>query len=78
MNTTDIGELIARFIRALTGIAGSMALLMLVVGGVMWMTAEGSDRVGTAQTIIKNACLGLLLIFFAYSLVSLFLLVLGL
>jgi len=78
LNTTDIGELIARFIRAITGIAGSMALLMLVVGGVMWMTAEGSDRVGTAQTIIKNACLGLMLIFLAYSLTSLFLLVLGL
>jgi hypothetical protein len=77
LNTTDIGEFIARFIRAVTGIAGSMALLMFVVGGVIWMTAEGSDRVKLAQTILKNASLGLVLIFFAYSLVSLFLAVLG-
>lgn len=76
--TTDIGEMIARFIRALTGIAGSLALLMFVVGGVIWMTAEGSDRVQLAQTILKNASLGLVLIFFAYSIVSLFLSVLGL
>ena len=78
LGTTDIGELIARFIRALSGIAGSMALLMFVVGGVMWMTAEGSDRVQTAQTILKNASIGMVLIFFAYSIVSLFLTVLGL
>lgn len=78
LGTTSISELIARLIRAITGIAGSMALLMFVVGGVMWMTAEGSDRVGTAQTILKNASIGLVLIFLAYSLVSLFLSVLGL
>lgn len=78
LHTEDIGELIARFIRALSGIAGAMALLMFVVGGVMWMTAEGSDRVSTAQTILKNASIGLILIFFAYSIVSLFLSVLGL
>lgn len=77
LNTTDIGELIARFIRAITGIAGSMALLMMVVGGVIWMTAEGSDRVQVGQTIIKNSFLGIILIFFAFSLVSLFLAVLG-
>ncbi len=78
LHTEDIGELIARFIRALSGIAGAMALLMFVVGGVIWMTAEGSDRVSTAQTILKNASIGLILIFFAYSIVSLFLSVLGL
>lgn len=78
LHTTSISELIARLIRAISGIAGSMALLMFVVGGVMWMTAEGSDRVGMAQTILKNASIGLVLIFLSYSLVSLFLAVLGL
>lgn len=78
LHTTSISELIARVVRALTGIAGSMALLMFIVGGVMWMTAEGSDRVGMAQTILKNASIGLVLIFLSYSIVSLFLAVLGL
>ncbi len=78
LGTTSISELIARLIKALSGIAGSMALLMFVVGGVMWMTAEESERVGTAQTILKNASIGLVLIFLSYSLVSLFLGVLGL
>lgn len=78
LGTTSISELIARLVRAITGIAGSMALLMFVVGGVMWMTAEGSDRVGTAQTILKNATIGLALTFLSYSIVSLFLSVLGL
>lgn len=78
LHTTSISELIARVIKAISGIAGAMALLMFVVGGVMWMTAEGSDRVGAAQTILKNASIGLVLIFLSYSLVSLFLGVLGL
>lgn len=77
LGTEDIGVLIARFIKALTGIAGAFALLMFVAGGIIWMTAEGSDRVNMAKEIMQNATIGLLLIFFSYALVNLFLSVLG-
>jgi hypothetical protein len=68
----DIGvaEFISRIIRMLIGFVGALALLMFVYGGVMWMTAGDSKRVDTAKEILKNSTIGLLLIFFSYSIVS--------
>ncbi len=69
---SDIGvaEFIGRGIRTVIGLVGALALLMFVYGGVMWMTAGDSKRVDTAKEILKNSTIGLLLIFFSYSLVS--------
>lgn len=69
---TDIGvaEFISRGIRTVIGFVGALALLMFVYGGVMWMTAGDSKRVDTAKEILKNSTIGLLLIFFSYSIVS--------
>lgn len=78
LGTSSIAAIVARIVKAVTGIVGSVALLMFVVAGIMWMTAESSDRVDMAKTIFKNASFGLVLIFFSYSLVSLLLSILGL
>jgi hypothetical protein len=69
---SDIGvaEFISRGIRTVIGFVGALALLMFVYGGVMWMTAGDSKRVDTAKEILKNSTIGLLLIFFSYSIVS--------
>lgn len=69
---TDLGvaEFISRAIRTVIGFVGALALLMFVYGGVMWMTAGDSKRVDTAKEILKNSTIGLLLIFFSYSIVS--------
>lgn len=69
---TEIGvaEFINRAIRAVIGFIGALALLMFIYGGVMWMTAGDSKRIDTAKQILKNSTIGLLLIFFSYSLVS--------
>jgi hypothetical protein len=50
---------------------------MFVYGGVMWMTAGDSKRVDTAKEILKNSTIGLLLIFFSYSIVSIVFSLLG-
>ena len=69
---TNIGvaEFISRGIRTVIGFVGALALLMFVYGGVMWMTAGDSKRVETSKEILKNSTIGLLLIFFSYSIVS--------
>lgn len=67
-----IPEFIARGIRAIVGIVGALALLMMVAGGVVWMTAGDSDRVKMAKSMIVNSAIGLLLIFFSYSIISIF------
>lgn len=72
--STTIQSLIARLIRAILGIVGALALLAFVWGGITWMTAGGNPkRVETGRTIIINATIGLLIIFFSYTLTNVFL-----
>ena len=75
----DIGvaEFISRGLRAVIGFVGALALLMFVYGGVMWMTAGDSKRIDTAKEILKNSTIGLVLIFFSYSIVSIVFSLLG-
>ncbi|MCE9586453.1 pilin [Candidatus Uhrbacteria bacterium] len=76
---TDMGvaEFISRALRTVIGFVGALALLMFVYGGVMWMTAGDSKRIDTAKEILKNSTIGLLLIFFSYSIVSIVFSLLG-
>lgn len=74
IGVSSIQALIGRLIRGLIGIAGSLALAAFVWGGLMYMTARGeSGQIKRAREILTNALLGLVLIFFSYSLVSVFL-----
>lgn len=74
IGTTDVTVLLGRVVRAFLGVLGSLALFWFVWGGILWMTAEQSEqRVKDAQTIMKNATLGLVIIFFSYGLTTLFL-----
>lgn len=67
-----IPDFISRGIQAVVGIIGALALLMMVAGGVIWMTAGDSDRVKTAKNMIVNSAIGLLLIFFSYTIIAIF------
>lgn len=71
INTSDIPTLIGKVINWFLGIAGSLALVMFIVGGVMWMTAGGSkEQVGKGTHILAWASLGLLLIFSSYAILN--------
>jgi hypothetical protein len=68
-----IAQFIGRGIRAVIGIVGALALLMFIYGGIVWMTAGGSqERITSAKNILKNSFIGLLLIFFSYTIISVF------
>jgi len=68
LGTTSIQEIIGRVIQAVLGIVGSIALLMLVIGGFVWMTAAGSaERVKLGKDIIIWSVIGLAVIFAAYA-----------
>ena len=63
--------LISRVIDAMLGIVGSLALLMFVYGGFLWMTSAGnSKQVDKGKDILTWAALGLVLIFTSYGLVK--------
>ena len=62
--------LIGRVINSILGIVGSLALVMFIYGGLIWMTSSGSsDKVKQGRDIILWAAIGLVIIFSAYGLV---------
>ncbi|MBI4435119.1 hypothetical protein HY630_00455 [Candidatus Uhrbacteria bacterium] len=70
LGTTNVREVIGRLIQAILGITGSVALLMFVYGGFLWLTSGGvPDRVKKGKEVMKWAVLGLVVIVGAYTIV---------
>jgi hypothetical protein len=67
----DPNVLIGRIIKAALGIVGSLALVMFIFGGFVWMTSVGNnEKVTKGKNIIIWATLGLVVVFAAYAAVS--------
>jgi hypothetical protein len=63
--------LMGRVINAVLGIVGSIALVMFIYGGFVWMTAAGNqESVTKGRNILIWATVGLIVIFSAYALVN--------
>lgn len=59
---------VLRFVLGLLGIVGAA---MTIYGGYAWLTAGGNEqRIEKAQTILRSAVIGLVIIFFAWAIVS--------
>ncbi len=59
----DLNKLIAWFYYFIVGVAGLSAFVMLVWGGVEWLTSAGNPtKIGDAKDKITSALLGLLII----------------
>ncbi|MFH1632159.1 MAG: hypothetical protein ABIA47_04065 [bacterium] len=54
-------------INVLFSLLGVTLLVLLIYGGVLWMTAGSSDRVKKAKDIIINAVIGLVITAGAYA-----------
>ena len=68
---TDIRVVVANIIRAALGLLGIAAVILIIYGGFIWMTAGGNEeRIATAKKILLNASIGLIIILSAYGLVS--------
>lgn len=66
---SSIADLVGRIIKGILGIIGSLGLLMFVYGGVRWIVSAGEPKeITAARGIVRNATIGLFLIFFAYTL----------
>jgi len=67
----DIRVLIARIIRIVFGFLGVIALLLVLYGGFVWMTAGGDpEKVNKAKKILINAFIGLAIMLLAFSITS--------
>ncbi len=69
--STDIRVTIAKIIRIALGFLGIIAVVLVIVGGFMWMTAAGNDeQITKAKALLMAAGIGLVIILTAYSLVT--------
>lgn len=71
LGTTSLPTLIGRVISAILGIVGSIALLMFIYGGFLWLTSAGAEqKITQGKNVITWATIGLAIIFLSYTLVG--------
>lgn len=70
LGVTSIPQFIGMIIKAILGIVGSLALVMVIYGGLLMMTAHGNEQqVTKGKDVLIWAVLGLVVIFTSYALV---------
>ena len=63
--------LTGRVIKGILGIVGSLSLLILILGGFMWMTSGGNEeKIKKGQKMIVWSILGLVVIFSSYAILN--------
>lgn len=69
--TADLRITIARIVRVALGLLGTVALLIILYAGFLWMTAAGEvEKVNRAKKTITAAIIGLVIIMSAFAIVS--------
>jgi len=67
---SDPAVIVSQIIVAILSFIGVIFLILMVYGGITWMTARGeSEKVEKAKGIIRNAITGLIIVFLAYAIV---------
>lgn len=67
LTKTDIRVVVARIINIALGLLGLVAVVIVLYGGVVWMTSQGeSSKIDSAKRIIMNGVIGLLIILSAF------------
>ncbi len=68
LTTGDPRVFIGQLIKGILGLSGSIALLMFVYGGVVYLTAQGeNERIQRAKSTLTWATVGLVIIFGSYA-----------
>ncbi|MDP3836656.1 MAG: hypothetical protein Q8Q67_00945 [bacterium] len=71
----DLDDMVLLAIRAsriILGVVGSLALLMFVYGGLMFLISSGSsEKVGKAKNILIAATIGLVIVFASFVIIRL-------
>jgi len=63
----DPRETVAKVINIILGFLGIIAVVLILFGGFMWMTAAGSEeKIGTAKKIMSAGVIGLVIVLAAF------------
>lgn len=67
----SVQKIIGTLIGTILSFVGVIFLLLVIYGGIMWMTAGGAEeKITKAKGLITNAVIGLALIFAAYAITA--------
>ncbi len=70
-STTDFAKIVENFLLWILSVAGVLTIFMLVLGGIMYMTAGGDEqKVATAKKVVTWTIGGLVLILVSYSIIA--------
>lgn len=71
LGTADLMSTVIRVVQWALGFLGLIAVIFIMYGGFIWMTAAGNtDKVDKAKKIITRAVVGLLIVMFAWAIVT--------
>lgn len=67
LGQTDIRVIIARIVQVFLGLLGMIAVILIIYGGWLWMSAAGdATKIGAAKKTLINAVIGLAIILAAF------------
>ena len=76
--TVSLGVIVARIINAALGLLGLVAVIIILYGGFLWMTAKGeAERVQKAKKLLIQALVGLVIIVMSFAIAQFVFLMLG-
>ncbi|MBI4457695.1 hypothetical protein HY633_01900 [Candidatus Uhrbacteria bacterium] len=68
LGSQDLAQSIGAIINGFFGLLGTVFVILMIYAGFLYMTAQGNeDQVEKAKTLIKNAIIGLVIMFLAYA-----------
>ncbi len=72
VSASDFPQIIGNFLKWILTVAGSLAMLIIIIGGVMYISSSGDEqKTILSKKIVLGAIGGLILILTAYSIVTL-------
>lgn len=76
VNQYTLSRTIGRYIRGGLGLMGTIFFVLTIYAGYLWMTAQGnSEQVEKAQGILKTAVIGMIIVFAAFGITWMVLLI---
>ena len=71
LGSADLKQTVINVISFVLGLLGLIAVIMILYGGFIWLTAGGNeDKVDSAKKIISSAAIGLVVILVAWAIVN--------
>ena len=69
LSTRDVRDVVGRIINVAMGLLGIVAVVIILAGGFIWMTAGGAeDKIEKAKGLIFSGVIGLAIILTSYAL----------